>query len=206
MKIPLQYQRTEYDCGPTSLLNALSFLIDRENLPPDVLRHCMMYTLDSYNEKGEPYRNGTSKLAMFFLAGWLNEYAKVTNLPIHAETLSGEKVCISEDSRIVDALRQGGVAVVRVFLDCGHYVTLTGVSNDNVRLFDPYYQNAPFHDARIAYIDDDPFSANRLVAGELMNSEENLPYALGPLDKREAVLLFNTATQKTSENTIEYFL
>lgn len=29
MKIPLLYQRTEYDCGPTSLLYAISFLMER---------------------------------------------------------------------------------------------------------------------------------------------------------------------------------
>ena len=206
MKIPLQYQRTEYDCGPTSLLNALSFLIDREDLPPDILRHCMMYTLDSYNEKGEAYKNGTSKMAMFFLASWLNEYAKVTKFPIHAETLSGEAVCISEGSRILEALRQGGAVIARVFLDCGHYVTLTGASHEGIRLFDPYYQNVPFPDKGVLLIDDAPFSANRLVKQELFNREGKTPYAFGSIDTREAVILFNTSTRKTPENTIEYFL
>lgn len=206
MKIPLQYQRTEYDCGPTSLLNALSFLIDRENFPPDILRHCMMYTLDSYNEKGEAYKNGTSKMAMFFLASWLNEYAKVTNFPIFAETLSGKEVCISENSRILEALRQGGVVITRVFLDCGHYVTLTGISNGGVQLFDPYYREKTFTDWGISLIDTAPFSANRLVDQKRLNSEKDTPYALGPITKREAVILFNSNTRKTPENTIEYFL
>lgn len=81
MKIPLQYQRTEYDCGPTSLLNAISFLFDLEDFPPDILSRCMMYTLDSYNEKGEAYKNGTSKMAMFFIADWLNGYANQQSFP-----------------------------------------------------------------------------------------------------------------------------
>lgn len=34
MKIPLHYQITEYDCGPTSLLNGLSFLFEREEIHP----------------------------------------------------------------------------------------------------------------------------------------------------------------------------
>ena len=32
MKQPLRYQITEYDCGPTSLLNAVSFLFNLMNL------------------------------------------------------------------------------------------------------------------------------------------------------------------------------
>lgn len=206
MKIPLLYQRTEYDCGPTSLLNALSFLIDREDLPPDILRHCMMYTLDSYNEKGEPYRNGTSRMAMFFLASWLNEYAKVTKFPIFAETLSGKEVRITESSKILEALRQGGAVVARVFLDCWHYVTLTGYSEEGIELFDPYYEEQLPYKSGIKLITDRPFSANRSVARELMNKEEQSPYSFGPLDIREAVILYNTNTRKTPERTIEYFL
>jgi hypothetical protein len=61
MKIPLSYQRTEYDCGPTSFLNAISFLFHREDIPPDVLRYVMMYTLDSYNDKGEAYKKALLK-------------------------------------------------------------------------------------------------------------------------------------------------
>jgi len=206
MKIPLLYQRTEYDCGPTSLLNAISFLIDREDFPPDILRHCMMYTLDSYNEKGEACKNGTSKMAMIFLASWLNEYAKVTNFPIYTETLSGEEVCIKEGSKITEALRQGGAVVVRVFLDCGHYVTLTGITDKGIEVFDPYYQVTVSYGDKIALITDKPFSANRLINFEVFNSEDNTPYALGPVEKREAVILFNTNTRKTPEKTIEYFL
>lgn len=206
MKIPLQYQRTEYDCGPTSLLNAISFLVNREEFPPDILRHCMMYTLDSYNEKGEPYKNGTSRMAMIFLASWLNEYAKVTNFPIYTETLGGNDVCIKEGSKITEALRQGGAVIVRVFLDCGHYVTLTGITDNGIEVFDPYYMEKIPPDENIKLISDKPFSANRLIAYEVFNREEDLPYALGPVEKREAVILFNTNTRKTPERTIEYFL
>ena len=39
MKTPLRYQVTEYDCGPTSLLNAVSFL------PPMPLWGCAVTAL-----------------------------------------------------------------------------------------------------------------------------------------------------------------
>lgn len=33
MKNPLHYQFSEYDCGPTSMQNAISFLFEREEIP-----------------------------------------------------------------------------------------------------------------------------------------------------------------------------
>ncbi len=35
MKLPLQYQISEYDCGPTSLRNAMAFLMEREKMPQE---------------------------------------------------------------------------------------------------------------------------------------------------------------------------
>ena len=32
MKIPMHYQTSEYDCGPTTLLNALIFLFERKDI------------------------------------------------------------------------------------------------------------------------------------------------------------------------------
>lgn len=202
MKIPLQYQRTEYDCGPTSLLNAISFLFEREDFPPDILRHCMICMLDSFNEKGEAHKNGTSNMAMSFIACWLNEYAKATKFPIRAEMLSGSDVYISADSPVTSALRRGGAAVVRVYLDCGHYVTLTGISDKGIELFDPYYQSTPFSDSGISLIDNKPFSANRLVAFDIFNREDKSNYAFGPVKDRTAVLLYNTATSEENYMTL----
>ena len=38
MKVPLRFQITEYDCGTTSLINALAYLFDREELPVSLLK------------------------------------------------------------------------------------------------------------------------------------------------------------------------
>jgi len=32
MKNPLSYQSTEYDCGPTSMLNAINYLFHRKDI------------------------------------------------------------------------------------------------------------------------------------------------------------------------------
>ena len=39
MKSPLRYQFSEYDCGPTTMLNAVSYLIEREEIPPEIIRN-----------------------------------------------------------------------------------------------------------------------------------------------------------------------
>lgn len=206
MRIPLNYQRTEYDCGPTSFLNAINFLFAREDIPPEILRYVMMYTLDSYNDKGEAYKEGTSQMAMSFLAGWLKQYAKATKFPIDCEYLGDEQVQISENSRIIEALQQGGVVVLRVYLGGWHYVTLTGLSVDRISFFDPYYRKSPFNQPEIELITDQPCSANRNVGFETFNQTVKATYAMGSDEGRAAVVIFNENTRKTPERTIEYFL
>jgi hypothetical protein len=68
MKIPLRYQISEYDCGPTSLLNAMSFLFQREEITPELIRNIMLYSLDSYGSGGVLGKSGTSRMAMAFLS------------------------------------------------------------------------------------------------------------------------------------------
>ena len=64
MHSPLRYQLTNYDCGPTTMLNAVSFLFDREDIPPEIVRNVMLYSLDCYSAEGAPGRAGTSRMAM----------------------------------------------------------------------------------------------------------------------------------------------
>ena len=49
MKNPLHYQISECDCGPTSMLNAISYLFNREDIPPEIIRNVMLYCLDCYS-------------------------------------------------------------------------------------------------------------------------------------------------------------
>ena len=140
MKNLLNYQSSEYDCGPVALTNAIRYLFDREVIYPDIIKYIMLYCLDSYNEAGEVGKKGTSASAMMFLSNWLNQFGKVKNFPISCEFLSGESVYLSQSSNIITALQQGGAVVLRLFLDVAHYVLLTGVEGDNVYLFDPYYE------------------------------------------------------------------
>ena len=207
MRNPLRYQMSEYDCGPTAMLNGISVLFGREEIPPEVIRNVMLYCLDWYSAEGVPGKCGTSRMAMMFLSNWLNEFGKVGNaLAVSSSYLSGEQVFLGETSRINDILKRGGAVVVRLFLDEWHYVTLTGLKDGYIKVFDPYYWIEDFEEKEVKIIMDKPMEYNRLIPEQMFNSEEESLYAFGPVEGREAVLLTNKQTVLTEEKTIEYFI
>jgi hypothetical protein len=213
MKNLLNYQSSEYDCGPVALTNAIRYLFDREVIYPDVIKYIMLYCLDSYNEEGEVGKRGTSASAMMFLSNWLNQFGHMKNFPIACEFLSGEDVYLAQNSRIIGALQQGGCVVLRLFLDVGHYVLLTGIEDDSLYLFDPYYEEPDdpelddeYLSEGITFITDQPKRANRLVSMERLNRTTEGFYEMGPLDIREALIVFNQDTRLTPDATIDYFI
>lgn len=206
MKTPLRYQLTEYDCGPTSMLNALSFLFQREEIPPEIVRSIMLYCLDCYGADGACGKCGTSCMAMMFLSNWLNGYGQAGHLPISSRYVSGEAVTLRRDGLLRDALCRGGAAVARVDLEGWHYVLLTGIRDGRVLLFDPYYLEATFPDPEIQVVRDHPCGYNRIVPADRFERESREVYAFGPAAAREAVLLFNEQTVLTAEKTVEYMI
>ena len=205
MKQPLRYQITEYDCGPTSLLNAVSFLFEREDIPPELVRNIMLYSLDTYGADGVSGKSGTSHTAMLFLSHWLEGFGKAGRLPIRSEYLTGRDVTLSDGSRIVSALRRGGAAVVRLDLEGWHYVLLTGIEGEGVLVFDPYYLPDALP-AEVLAVQGREDRYNRIVPRACFETEDIRPYGFGPYEQREAVLLFNRATELTEENTVEYMI
>ena len=206
MKNPLHYQLSEYDCGPTSMLNAMSYLFEREKLSPELLRNIMLYCLDCYGADGSTGKSGTSCMAMMFLSNWLNGFGSAGHLPVSSLFLSGEAVNFSQNGLLRDALCRGGVAVVRVDLEGWHYVLLTGIKGEDVYMFDPYYQEEPFLGEEIKMVADHPREYNRIVPARYFDREVLEIYAFGPKEGREAVLLFNEETKLTQEKTIEYVI
>ena len=213
MKNLLNYQSSEYDCGPVSLTNAIRYLFEREEIYPDIIKYIMLYCLDSYNDKGESGKLGTSASAMMFLCNWLNQFGQMKSFPISCEFLSGEDVFISQTNKIVAALQQGGAVVLRLFLDVGHYVLLTGIEGDNIYLFDPYYVepddpelDPEFLGGGITFITDQPKRANRKISMQRLNQQTEGFYEMGPYDIREALIMFNRDTRLSPEKTIDYFI
>lgn len=204
---PLHYQLSEYDCGPTAMLDAISYLFGREHIPPAIVRNVMLYCLDCYNEEGLPGKSGTSHMAMMFLSNWLNQFSKVGQLPITSSYIAENQVYLGAGSQLNDILVRGGAAVVRLWLDEWHYVMLQGLKGDKVYMFDPYYWDKTFEGyPDVQVVLDHPMEYNRIVPMAMFNTTEFKLYALGPIEEREAVLLGNQDTLLTAEKTIEYFI
>ncbi len=199
MKNLLNYQTSEYDCGPVSVLNGIRFLFDREDICPDMVKFIMLYGMDTCNEVGETGKYGTSPAAIAFIGDWINLFAKSRNFPIRCGFYSGKDVTLTSGSPIIDALERGGVVVVYLFLGVGHYVLLTGIENDRVLLFDPFYEeeddpelDKEYLTEEIAFISDQPKKANRSVSMERLNRLTKDYYEMGDFSNRLALAIFNT--------------
>lgn len=207
MKNQLCFQTSEYDCGPTTLINAFRYLFEREDILPEIIKTIYLYTLDEYNSVGEYGKSGTSRMAMQFLSNWFNHFGKTKNFPVYTEIHIGDNVRINQNSKIIECLLQGGAAVARVWLgNCEHYILLTDIDNDYICLFDPYEWEKPVDGNNILGVKDNPGRMNRKVKMEIMNGEEEGYYTLGIMEKREVMLLYNINTRKTPDKTIEYFI
>lgn len=203
MKNLLNYQTSEYDCGPVTVLNGIRYLFDREDIYPDIVKFIMLYCMDTYNEAGELCKRGTSKAAMNFITCWLNHFGQVKNFPIHCEHYVGEDVVIAPGSPVTRALEKGGVVLVYLFLEVGHYVLLTGIEGDRVLLFDPFYEeeddpelDAEYATDEIRFISDQPKKANRSVSIERLNRTTKNYYEMGDFSCREALTMFNTGISR----------
>lgn len=200
MKNLLIYQTSEYDCGPVSIINGIRYLYEREEIYPDMIKFIMLYCMDTYDEAGELCKHGTSPAAMNYMASWLNHFGERKNFPIHCEFLSGESVTLTENSEIISALKNGGVVVLRLFLEVSHYVLLTGLEGDSVLLFDPFYEeeddpefDEEYSEEGITFIDDSPKKANRAVSLERINRTGEGYYEMGEFSYREALIMFRTS-------------
>ena len=207
MKNILNYQTSEYDCGPTTLMNAVRFLFDRESISPELLKAISLYTLDAFDDFGETGKSGTSLMAMKFISSWFNQYGKSKQFPIYSEFLEGNQVYIGQNSPIVGCLQQEGVVLARVWLgDEGHYVLLTEIQDGIIGLFDPYYMDGPSTESGIEFIYNQPEKINRKINSSVMNCKEKQFYAFGKIEEREAMLIYNLNTRKTPDKSIEYII
>lgn len=104
-KTPLDYQITEYDCGTTTLLNALRYLFRRSEISPKVYKYILQYTLDKSNIFGEIGKGGTSVYALEYLCDWLNENAKNREMNIKCTSLPKERISINNEF-LIDKIKK----------------------------------------------------------------------------------------------------
>ena len=200
MKNFLHYQTTEFDCGPVSLINGVRFLFEREEIPPDLVKFVMLYCMDIYNESGELCKQGTSAAAMNFMTSWINDFSQCRQFPIRCTFLLEKDVVIEKGTPIYKFVEQGGVFLLRLFLEVSHYVLVTGVEDDSVLIFDPYYEeiddpnlDIEYSEEGISFILDQPKKANRRVSLKKLNCFGNSYYEMGPYSCREAILIERTS-------------
>lgn len=207
MKVPLRYQVTRNDCGPTSMTNALSYLLAREEFPPDVLEQVYGVMLDKY--RGPAHPGGTSCWAMRFFGHWLNDTHRTTGLPVEARQLRGDAVQIGDGTPFISCVEAGGCAVMSCFLaGSDHYVLVTGVNRDaqgtiaSFSIFDPWYVQSEKdlvdegfperYQGLIKIVEGHPFSYNRVVDRRVICSNMMVSYSLTCHTPREVLLLRRT--------------
>lgn len=188
MKTPLRYQITEFDCGSVSLVNCITYLFEREHIPAELIKAINTYTLDCYDEHGNLGQKGTSREAVKFLTRWICDFARTKDFNLRCEYLDGKSVTLK---KIEDCVKAGGCVNLRTYQEVEHYVTVTNVDDKFVYLFDPYfnpaseYENNPHITADFNH----PTQYNRIVDKKYFNSTKEDEFCLGPIAKREIVLL-----------------
>ena len=195
MKTPLAYQISQYDCVPTTIFNALRFLFDISDIPPEVVQTILSFSFDTFNKKGEKGKGGTTGFAIELISNWLNEFSRAnktkSNFKIDSMYIEGNQVHIGQGNKLTQCLNQGGVIPVRICMNENrhHFVLLTSIDSKYTFFFDPYYRVKQFNRDGIEIIDDRPLNYNRKVARTIFNSYENENYAMGEASGRECLLI-----------------
>lgn len=192
MKSPFRQQVSEYDCVPTTFLNALGYLFERDDIPPLVIQRIYLFCLDSMASH-KAIGHGTSGLAVQLLGDWLNEYSH-RSFRIHADYCAGESVHLKQGNKISKCLNAGGVALLRVKhqRNCWHYVLGLSVSKGWLYCYDPYPRTAKSN-KRGQYefmAEEGIHTPNLKIACTWLDTSSNQwQYRLGSSNQRECLLL-----------------
>jgi hypothetical protein len=146
MKMPFRQQVSEYDCVPTTLINALCYLFDSREIPPFVVHRVYKDCLDI-----ESFR-GTSGRAVQDLGFLLTNYKDKSfkKFAVEAKFLSGDKVHLRRNSKIIRCINSNGVAMMCVHLSRNVWHYILGLRSEGGWLY--CYDPAP-HTKR--YINND---------------------------------------------------
>jgi hypothetical protein len=141
MKTPFRLQASNFDCVPTSFVNAIVYLFNRNEIPPLVLQRVYMLSLDCMFHNRE-HGEGTSDLAIRYIAQWLTEFKsnKFKSFRVEADYLEGDRLQLGPGNKLVECLNSNGVGVVSVrhFNNKWHEITLLKSEDRWLYAFDPY--------------------------------------------------------------------
>lgn len=178
MKTPLIYQMTPYGGGSTSVINALRYLFEREEIVPELLIHTYETTLDDFDDTGSRGRQGTSYRAMRHISRYSSAIGQAGLMPIESAIAHGEDARMAPGSTAMRALAGGAAGVARVWYEGhGHYVLLTGVEDGRILAFDPYLTDRDDFGPGVTAIDR-PMQANRLIDPAVLHAPGRGDYTL----------------------------
>lgn len=181
MKNVLGFQTTEFDCGPTTVVNAVRFLFEREEIPPALIKSIWMMLNDTFSGCGKTGEYGTSRACMRYFADWVNCYGCGCGFPIRGMSLRGDACRIEPGKPVYTCLKDGGCAVMRCWSEgVEHYVLLTGIEEDGIAVHDPYDEDPDYQESKpgIRVVFDQPKKMNRVISMDILNSGEIRDYAM----------------------------
>lgn len=203
MKVPFRLQASEYDCVPTALINALSRLFERKEIPPSLIQRIYLYSLDREVLCGEVVR-GTSDHAIEILSIMLNKYRddRHRRFAVSTEFIKGHEVHLDQESKILHCIDSGGVALLRVWLDQHdwHYILAFAHKDGNMHCFDSYRPSKEagiknsviFADKAVQQEHNLSISFTRLntdINEKTVFERKKHKYTFGANDKRECLLV-----------------
>ncbi|NJN98144.1 MAG: hypothetical protein HC875_30700 [Anaerolineales bacterium] len=177
MKTPFRMQVSEYDCVPTTFINAISALFDREKIPADVVKHIYLYSLNTVDSLGKIGHGGTTWEAIQLVGTWLNDRSS-KKFPIQTEYIWGKNVHLGRGNKIVRCLSRGGVVLCNINTkDSWHYILALRADRHSLYFFDPY--PPPKNQEGIEILEDGYFSPNLRISRTWLNGYHDHPYRFG---------------------------
>ena len=190
MKVPMQYQSTEYDCTPTTFINALRYLLEREDIDPLIVKQIMTFSFDGVDKEGNICR-GTSTTSIHIISDWINNYCESKSKGIRCQFITSDKIDLEKNKDIRRCFESGGVALVGINLNESiyHNVLVTRMDDEFVYVFDSDIMDLSNNEPDIEFFDNEPYQFNRKVTIKRLNDFEDKFYSMGNQVKRECVLI-----------------
>jgi hypothetical protein len=196
MRVPFRQQATKYDCTPTSIINALCYLFNREDLPPFIVQRIYKDCLDVESARG------TSSRAIQDLAFLFKNYRekKFKNFSLNTKLITAEDVHLRGNSKIIRCIKSNGVAVLCVHLNRKEWHSILGFKADTEWLYcyDPAPRTRRFivNDA-VQFIETTKqYDPNLKIRRSWLDNDfdtaitpQERKYIFGDIDDRECLLL-----------------
>ena len=196
MYVPFHYQVSEYDCVPVSMINAVSYLFHRNEIPPMVIQHIYMYCMDTVSRDARFGIGGTSKLAVRLLGNWLNSY-KMKKFSVCTEFLDRERVNLKTGGQIHTCLEEGGIVLCNMLLTPReeHYIMITAIEDEWVYCFDSYRRmSVRGMRGNVKVLkSDDGRASNLKIKKDWLGQTDINRFCLGPFHIREGLLIWRNS-------------